>query len=406
MAVDPDKNVAYGFDRYEGRSALFKVPLNGSGKRELVFAHPQVDVDGLLRVGRQRRVIGVTYATEKREAEMFDPALKGFVSSVGRALKNLPITHIEHTSVDGSTMLIFAGSDNDPGHYYLFEKQTKRLDEVLLVRPELAGRRLATVTPVTIKGDGGVAIPGYLTMPPGGPKTGLPAIVLPHGGPSARDEWGFDWLSQFYAARGYAVLQPNYRGSSGYGDAWFQNNGFRSWATAIADVNASGRWLVDQGIANPSKLAIVGWSYGGYAALQSQVVDPKLYKAVIAIAPVIDLDMVRREAEVFTNARVVRDFVGSGPHVVEGSPARHASKFAAPVLLFHGDLDRNVDVAESVLMANRLRSASKQVELVRYKDFDHQLDDNAARRSVLARSDAFLRAALKLDGSGTSAAAP
>lgn len=396
VAVDPDLDIAYGFDQRDGRAALFKMALDGSGKRELVFAHPQVDVDGLLRVGRQQRVIGVTYATEKREAEMFDSALKAFTACVGRALKNLPITHIEDTSTDGSAMLIFAGNDNDPGHYYLYDKKGKRLDEVLLVRPELAGRTLATVTPVTIRGDGGIAIPGYLTMPPGGPKKGLPAIVMPHGGPSARDEWGFDWLSQFYAARGFAVLQPNYRGSSGYGDAWFQNNGFRSWATAIADVNASGRWLVSEGIADPDKLAIVGWSYGGYAALQSQVVDPKLYKAVVAIAPVTDLDMVRREAEGFTNARVVRDFVGAGPHVAEGSPARHAAKFAAPVLMFHGDLDRNVDVAESVLMENRLRDAGKRVELVRYKGLDHYLEDNTARRAMLARSDAFLRSTLKL----------
>ena len=97
---------------------------------------------------------------------------------------------------------------------------------------------------------------------------------MPHGGPASRDEWGFDWLAQFFVSRGFAVLQPNFRGSSGYGDAWFQQNGFRSWKTAIGDVNDAGRWLVKEGIADPSKLAIVGWSYGGYAALHRTYSTP------------------------------------------------------------------------------------------------------------------------------------
>ncbi|MEI9851159.1 MAG: alpha/beta fold hydrolase [Sphingomonas sp.] len=123
---------------------------------------------------------------------------------------------------------------------------------------------------------------------------------MPHGGPGARDEWGFDWLAQFFAARGYAVLQPNFRGSAGYGEDWFLENGFKSWRTAIGDVNDGGRWLVGQGIAAPAKLAIVGWSYGGYAALQSAVLDPELFKAIVAIAPVTDLGALKEESRWFT----------------------------------------------------------------------------------------------------------
>ncbi len=153
-------------------------------------------------------------------------------------------------------------------------------------------------------------IPAYLTLPPGREDAkGLPAIVLPHGGPSARDEWGFDWLSQFFANRGYAVLQPNFRGSSGYGDVWFQQNGFRSWKMAIGDVLAAGHWLVKQEIADPAKLGILGWSYGGYAALQSAVVDSQTFKAVIAVAPVTDLNELKEENRNFTNYRVVSEFI-------------------------------------------------------------------------------------------------
>lgn len=224
----------------------------------------------------------------------------------------------------------------------------------------------------------------------------LPAIVLPHGGPGARDEWGFDWLSQFYAARGFAVLQPNFRGSAGYGDAWFQKNGFQSWRTAVGDVNDAGKWLQREGIAAPGKLAIVGWSYGGYAALQSAVLDPDLFKAIVAIAPVTDLDELRDEAKYFTNFKQVDAFIGKGPHVKEGSPARNAERIKAPVLLFHGDKDLNVGVAESRLMASRLKAAGKQVDYVEFDGLDHQLADDAARTRMLHGSDAFLRQALGL----------
>jgi dipeptidyl aminopeptidase/acylaminoacyl peptidase len=130
------------------------------------------------------------------------------------------------------------------------------------------------VKAVTYKAADGTDIPAYLTLPPGSDGKNIPAIVMPHGGPESRDEWGFDWLAQYFAHQGYAVLQPNFRGSSGYGEAWFQKNGYQSWRTAVGDVNDGGRWLNAQGIAAPGKLAIVGWSYGGYAALQSSVLDP------------------------------------------------------------------------------------------------------------------------------------
>src|SRR5206468_8309206 len=162
------------------------------------------------------------------------------------------------------------------------------------LRPELEGRQLASVTSVAVPASGGVNIPAYLTLPPSGASKNLPAVVLPHGGPSDRDRWGFDWLAQFLAARGYAVIQPNYRGSSGFGDAWLGEEGFKAWRTSIGDVSAAARWLSSQGIADPKRLAIVGWSYGGYAALQSAVSEPSLYKAVVAVAPVTDLGKLKR----------------------------------------------------------------------------------------------------------------
>lgn len=144
---------------------------------------------------------------------------------------------------------------------------------------------------------------------------------------------------------------------------------------------------------HPAKLAAVGWSYGGYAALQGAVVDPGLFKAVVAVAPVTDLNMVKEESRGWSNFALTRAFVGSGAHVREGSPAQHADKIRAPVLLFHGDRDSNVEISQSRVMASRLRAKRGQVELVEYPGLDHYLDASAARTAMLRKTDEFLRTA-------------
>lgn len=390
-AVDPALNVAYGFDQQDGRNALFKVALDGSLKRDLVFARPDVDLSGLVRIGRQHRVVGVTFVTDRRQTEFFDPELKKLGASLAKAMPKRPLVQFVDASADESKLLLWTGSDIDPGEYMLFDKKTRHLDGLVSTRPLLEGMALAPVKAITFPAADGTPIPAYLTLPVGKAATNLPAIVMPHGGPGDRDEWGFDWLVQFFAARGYAVLQPNYRGSTGYGEGWFRKNGFQSWQIAIGDVNDGGRWLIKQGIAAPTTLAVVGWSYGGYAALQSAVLDPSLFKAIVAIAPVTDLDTLRHEHDNFMDYKLVDAFIGRGPHVRQGSPAQNAAKITAPVLMFHGDMDQNVGVGESRMMASRLRSAGRSVELIEFKGLRHQLDDSEARTTLLDRSDMFLR---------------
>jgi dipeptidyl aminopeptidase/acylaminoacyl peptidase len=397
VAVDPDLDVAYGFKGADGRDALYSVALDGSARETPIFSHPQVDVDSTIRIGRAQRVVGVTYATEKREAVFFDKDLAALGKALAKALPATPLIRFVDSSVDESKLILWAGSDTDPGRYYLFDKAAKQLRPMMLDRPQLDGVTLAPMKAVTYTASDGTKVPAYLTLPPGGAGKNLPAIVMPHGGPSARDEWGFDWLVQYYASRGFAVLQPNYRGSAGYGDQWYQKNGFQSWRTAIGDVNDAGRWLAAQGIADPAKLAIVGWSYGGYAALQSGVLDPGLFKAVVAIAPVADLGQLVEDSKGWSSHRIERNFIGSGPHLREGSPAQNAEKIKAPVLLFHGDKDRNVDVRHARLMHDKLKGAGARSELIVYPGLDHGLHDTAARTDMLRRSDAFLRQALKVE---------
>jgi dipeptidyl aminopeptidase/acylaminoacyl peptidase len=395
VAVDAAQNVAYAFGVSEGRDALFRVKLDGTLAREVVLTNDKVDIDGLLTLGRTGRVIGADFVTERRETAIFDPEYKTLAARLGKALPGLPLVQFAGASRDETKLLVFAGSDTDPGRYYMFDKATKRLGEIAIARPPLEGRTLSPVKPITYTAADGTQIPAYLTLPVGSSGKNLPAIVMPHGGPSARDEWGFDWLAQFYAAQGFAVIQPNFRGSAGYGEGWFVENGFKSWRVAIGDVNDAGRWLVREGIANPAKLAIVGWSYGGYAALQSGVTEPALFRAIVAIAPVTDLRMLIDQSAGFTNSALVARFVGSGEHVASGSPRQHAGKITAPVLMFSGDQDLNVDISHSREMDQALRAAGKRTELIVYKGLDHSIVDSGARADMLQRSLDFLNAALK-----------
>lgn len=390
-AVDRSRNVVYGFGDNNGTKALFSISLDGSMTRETLLARSDVDVDELVRIGRERRVVGASYATERRTVEFFDPELRKLRPALGKALPGNPDITFFDSSADETRLLLMASSDTNPGVFYVYDKASRKLAELLSVRSELQGAALAPVKPVTYPAADGTQIPGYLTLPRGSTGKGLPAIVMPHGGPDARDEFGFDWLAQYFAARGYAVLQPNFRGSAGYGAAWYQKNGFQSWRIAIGDINDAGRWLVDQGIAAPSKLGIVGWSYGGYAALQSSVIDPELFKAIVAIAPVTDLEQLRQQSAEYGSFTIVDKYIGQGPHVREGSPAQNAQLIRAPVLMFHGTFDLNVDIDQSRLMEKRLRSAGKQVTLIEFPNLAHGLSDASARTRMLSESDAFLR---------------
>ena len=394
LAVDSAHDRAIVIGRQDGFVRLFAVALDGSGTIETLLAQDGYDVDQLVRIGRRERVVGAGFATDRRQVRYFDAELSKLLATLEKALGGQGVLEVVDASADETRLLLIHRSDVNPGIAYVYDKPTRQLQEVLPLRAQIDGLALSPMRAVSYKATDGTMIPAYLTVPPGRTDArGIPAIVMPHGGPEARDEWGFDWMAQFYAQRGFAVLQPNFRGSSGYGQAWLMENGIKNWSVAVGDVNDAGRWLVQEGIADPARLAVVGWSYGGYAALLAAATDPALYKGVVAVAPLTDLDLLRQDSRNFANYPEVSEYLGRGSNLDRGSPTKQAARITAPVMLVHGTRDQSVRFRHSELMADALRDVGHPGTFTRFEGLDHALYDSEARAQLLAESDVFLNQA-------------
>jgi dipeptidyl aminopeptidase/acylaminoacyl peptidase len=218
-------------------------------------------------------------------------------------------------------------------------------------------------------------------------------VIFPHGGPTSRDYWEFDWIAQFLAAKGYAVLQSNYRGSAGYGIDWAGEGGFRAWRTAIDDLADGAQYLVEQGVGDLARICVVGWSYGGYAALMSGVEEPERYRCLVSIAGVTDPEMLIEDLKYFMSKHAMQKFISRDPEVTNrGSPVKRASEIRVPVLLFHADDDVNVRVSHSQKMAKALERAKTPVEYIEYEDVEHSILRNGYRVDMLDRIGSFLDA--------------
>ena len=246
----------------------------------------------------------------------------------------------------------------------------------------------------------GLRIPAYLTLPVGRPAKNLPLIAFPHGGPEARDRLGFDWWAQALASQGYAVLQPNFRGSNL--DASWVKAGYGEWGRKMqTDISDGVRALAEQGVIDPARVCIVGASYGGYAALAGVSLQSGIYRCAVAVAPISDPTSMRkwisrREGGPGPSVRYWDRFLGvEGKGVDEQlnavSPLQHAAQVSVPVLLIHGKEDSTVPYEQSTEMASALKRAGKSVELVSLKTEDHYLSQSATRLQMLKTSVDFLK---------------
>lgn len=342
--------------------------------------------------------VGIATGGQQTTIQWLDPELGAAHGSLSKAFKEKSVT-LGSWSADRTRLVVSVTSPTSPGVWYLFDRTRKELSPLGEEYPELKDVALGPVRSFTYKARDGLEIPAYLTLPPGAPAKGgkLPMIVLPHGGPAARDQFEFDYLAQFLASRGYAVLQPQFRGSSGFGKA-FEDAGRGEWAGKMQDDLLDGiAAAAASGDVDPARVCIVGASYGGYAALAGATLHAETYKCAVSIAGVSDLGLLLVEKKrLFGPDSATLDgwrrVLGDAPtaKLFATSPARLAANVRAPMLLIHGDKDTVVPFEQSQVMADAMKAVGKPVELVTLVNENHYLTRAATRTQMLEAVGAFL----------------
>jgi len=363
---------------------------------EVVASRPDRDIDGAV-ITPEGVVLAAIY-TEDRQAYVFsDPKMAAHFRGLNKYLGDECNISLVQGSADLSRFLAFVQGPREPGAYYFYDRAARRFDSIGQLQPWLTQERLAPVEILGVKARDGVMLTAYLTIPLA--SSPRPLIVMPHGGPELRDRVDFDRFAQIFAAQGWMVLQPNFRGSGGYGQA-FAKAGKKHWGDLMqADVEDAVAQVLASGRVDTTRIAICGASYGGYAALMGAVRRPELYKAVVAIAG--DSDLV--ESIAFSRSKdgadseAYRYWLGSigNPEtdramMEAASPARQASRIQAPVLLIHGTEDRIVAPKQSRIMAQALKAAGKPVELVELPDVGHRNLDVDDWKLVYTKSVAHI----------------
>jgi dipeptidyl aminopeptidase/acylaminoacyl peptidase len=359
-----------------------------------------VDLDGLLHdPGDLSLLGGVSLDGEDLRYTFFDTKSQATWDSVVKAFKGERVS-LSSWSQDRRKVVVLVDSPTEGPAYALVDLDAKSARWLGMVYKGLKTDQISPVRAISYKAKDGLKITGYLTLPSGKAPKNLPLIMLPHGGPEGRDTPTFDWWSQALASRGYAVLQPNFRGSEGFG--WdFVKAGFGQWGKAMqTDLSDGVRDLAAQGLIDPKRVCIVGASYGGYAALAGATLDKGVYRCATSVAGPADLKRMltdnqkRYSTSNNSTLRYWLRFMGADgvkdPDLTVISPARLADQVEIPVLLIHGKDDTVVPYVQSQIMANALKKAGKPVELVTLEGEDHWLSSGATRLQMLTATVAFL----------------
>ncbi len=358
---------------------------------------PGADIDSL--VVDRGLPLGYGYTVDEPTMIYTDASFRLDAEQVAAALPQYHATVVD-SAADGRRLLVLAGGGNRPGAYFILTRarNTATLEPLGAIRPDIPEAALAPVTPVAYAARDGLTIHGYVTLPPGrsmADKQPIPFVVLPHGGPSTRDVLGFDYLAQMIASQGYGVLQPNYRGSRGYGGD-FEKAGFAQWGLKMQDDVTDGtQWLIDRKLADPRRICVVGWSYGGYTALMGAIKTPSLYRCAASMAGVSDLRRRLDRANQSRFADINLPRFDSDPAIIDAnSPVLHADRIQIPVFLAHGRRDFTVSVEDSEAMEDALRRLGKPVETLYFDDDDHYLFREGDRIAFLKALAGFLTANL------------
>lgn len=405
IGFSADGKTAYlQVEQEQGPDAVVAMDV-ATGSRKQILRDDNSDPSSYIYEAGSEAPVGVLFRDGKPRREFFDDT-----SETARLVRSLEaafgdvVPYITSTTSDGRLALVETYSDRNPGDYFLYDKVAKKADYMISRREWIDPAKMAGTRPIALKARDGLALSGYLTIPPGSDGKSLPMVVLPHGGPiDVRDVWGFDSELQMLAGAGYAVLQVNFRGSAGYGRA-FRQAAAREWGgTMQDDLTDATRWAIQQGYADAGRICIYGASYGGYAALMGVAREPSLYKCAVGYVGVYDLPAMYGEEGVqgTSSETYLRDWVGERGTLAAISPTRMANRIKVPVFLAAGGEDKTAPIEHTESMEKALRAAGVPVETLYYDNEGHGFYTEAHRKEYYTRLLAFFSRHL---GGATAAA--
>ena len=395
--ADDDRSLVVASRKGRDTAAIVLYDPEKRAFGDVLAAHPQVDLTDLRRE-RDGRIVGVSYEADRGGHAWFDRDLAVVQKAIDGALPDT-VNDISW-STDKKRFIVHAYSDVSPGSFYLFDLEKKRLEWIADGAPWIEAKKMSHMKAVRYAARDGLEIPAYLTVPRGSDGRDLPMVVIVHGGPWVEgNEWRFDPEVQFLAARGYAVLQPNFRGTRHYGWKLFHSS-FGQWGLAMQDDIADGvLWAVKQGIADPKRVCIYGGSYGGYAAMMGLARNPELYKCGVNYVGVTDLplfltmtwaDYAGTDFQQYDAKELVGDVDRDAARLKATSPVNLAARIEAPVLMAYGSDDRRVPIEHGTRMRAALLDARKPVEWLVAEGEGHGFRDPKNQAMFYGAMEKFL----------------
>ena len=395
-----NKELYVSSNRNRDKSAIYKFDLNTAKETDLIFEHDEVDVSGLIRSKKRKVLTAVSYYTDKRKIHFLDDWREKLQNNLESKLKGVEVA-ISDISKDETKAIIVTFSDVSRGTYYYYDIEKDELTKLADLSPWLDPNHMSEMKPIKYTSRDGLTINGYLTIPKGSNGKNLPVVVNPHGGPWARDRWGFNPEIQYLANNGYAVFQMNFRGSTGYGREFWEKS-FKQWGKTMQDDITDGvQWLIEEGIANPDKIGIYGASYGGYATLAGLTFTPDLYACGVDYVGVSSLFTFMESMPPYWELYrdMMYEMVGHPEKdkelLASSSPLMHVDKIKVPLFIAQGANDPRVKKSESDQIVEALKQKGIDVPYMVKDNEGHGFYNEENRFDFYREMSAFLEKHLK-----------
>jgi dipeptidyl aminopeptidase/acylaminoacyl peptidase len=400
IAPGPNEDTYYVLGKPKGadRLAIYLYDLENEVYLERAISHPNVDLESGIVDSKTGKLIGAQFYEDRLGIIALDNRFQEDFDWLNHHFGDEANINVIDTNSDGTKTILFVSGPRFPGEFYYYDVSTRAISGLYASRPRLRKKNLGEMEIVRYRARDGLRLTAYVTHPPG--KAGLPAplIVMPHGGPETRDYFDFDPLVQFLSGRGYRVVQPNFRGSSGYGEK-FASAGYGEWGGLMQDdVLDAVQVLIDRNLARKKNICIMGASYGGYSALVGAQNSSELFACAVSISGVTDLvdfvkDSLSEDGKKSGASQYWLESIGDPvidkAKLISTSPARNAEKFQIPILLLHGEWDWVVPIEQSRKMSKELSRANKQVEFIEVPETGHSYWDNKEEENLYLKLEEF-----------------